>query len=105
MASGPRPAEMDVPTAELEALIVRLARENPRMSFDKIQGELLKLGYAVDRSTVRNGHAVPSPLTSARARTEFLAHLPHPLPNADARLRFLHHRNDRTADPLCLILH
>ena len=39
---------------ELEALIVRLARENPRIGFEKIQGELLKLGYEVDRSTVRN---------------------------------------------------
>ncbi len=29
--------------AELEALIVRLARENPRLGFDKIQGDLLKL--------------------------------------------------------------
>ncbi len=39
---------------ELESLIVRLARENPRLSFNKIQGKLLKLGYEVDRSTVRN---------------------------------------------------
>ncbi len=40
--------------AELEALIVRLARENPRMGYDKIHGELLKLGYTVDPSTMRN---------------------------------------------------
>ena len=29
---------------ELEALIIRLAKENPRWGYDKIQGELLKLG-------------------------------------------------------------
>lgn len=78
MASGPRPAEMDVPTAELEALIVRLARENPRMSFDKIQGELLKLGYAVDRSTVRNvmrrHHFPPAPERGRSSWRTFLNH-------------------------------
>jgi putative transposase len=51
--------------AELEALIVRLARENPRMGYDKIHGELLKLGYSVDPSTVRNvlrrHHLSPAP--------------------------------------------
>lgn len=40
--------------AELEALIVRLARENPWLGFDKIHGELLKLSYTLDPSTVRN---------------------------------------------------
>jgi putative transposase len=48
--SGGRP-RLD---AELEALIVRLAKENPRLGYDKIHGELLKLGYRVDPSTVRN---------------------------------------------------
>src|SRR3954466_10174881 len=51
--------------AELEALIVRLARENPRMGHDKIHGELLKLGYTLDPSTVRNvmrrNHLLPAP--------------------------------------------
>ncbi len=45
-----RPA---VPT-ELEQLIVRLATENPGWGYSKIQGELLKLGLSVSRSSVRN---------------------------------------------------
>src|SRR5512143_1621636 len=51
--------------AELEALIVRIARENPRLGHDKIHGELLKLGYSVDPSTVgnvmRRHHLPPAP--------------------------------------------
>ena len=41
-------------SSELEALIVRLAKENPRWGYGKIQGELLKLGYELSISTVRN---------------------------------------------------
>ena len=40
--------------AELEGLIVQLARENPRMGYDKIHGELLKLGYRLNPSTIKN---------------------------------------------------
>jgi putative transposase len=39
---------------ELEALIVRLARENPRWGYSKIEGELRKLGYQIGRSTIRD---------------------------------------------------
>jgi putative transposase len=39
---------------ELEALIVRLARENSHWGYGKIEGELLKLGFMVSASTVRN---------------------------------------------------
>ena len=39
---------------EKEGLIVRLAKENIRWGYGKIEGELLKLGYRVSISTVRN---------------------------------------------------
>jgi putative transposase len=39
---------------ELEALIVRLAKENTRWGYDKIQGELLKLGHHLSASSIRS---------------------------------------------------
>ena len=39
---------------EIESLIVRLAQENNRWGYAKIEGELLKLGHKVSISTVRN---------------------------------------------------
>ena len=63
---------------DLEALIIRLAHENPRMGYDKIQGELLKLGYEVDRSTVRNvmrqHHLPPAPERGRSSWRTFLNH-------------------------------
>jgi hypothetical protein len=41
-------------SSELEALTVRLAKENPRWGYDKIRGELLKPGYNLSASSVRN---------------------------------------------------
>jgi putative transposase len=35
-------------------LILRLARENPRWGYGKIEGELLKLGFEASRTTIRN---------------------------------------------------
>ncbi len=39
---------------ELEALLLRLAKENPNWGYGKLEGELCKLGYAIGRSTVRD---------------------------------------------------
>ena len=38
----------------LEALLLRLAKENPRWGYGKLEGELLKLGYDIGRSTIRD---------------------------------------------------
>ena len=51
--------------SELEALILRLARENPTWGYGKLEGELLKLGYDIGRSTIREvlkrKHVPPAP--------------------------------------------
>ncbi len=51
---------------EKENLIVRLAKENLRWGYGKIEGELLKLGYKVSITTVRNvldrNGIVPAPV-------------------------------------------
>ena len=39
---------------ELENLILRLAKENPRWGYSKIEGELLKLGFKISCSMIRN---------------------------------------------------
>jgi putative transposase len=41
-------------TKEIEDLIVRMAKENPRWGYGKIQGELLKLNYTISESAVRD---------------------------------------------------
>ena len=64
--------------AELEALTMRLAQENPRWGYDKIEGELLKLGYRVGRSTIRDGlkhQHIPASPTRARQNSTWRSFL------------------------------
>jgi hypothetical protein len=65
---GGRPA---IP-AEIEALILRLARENARWGHRRVQGEVRKLGHPISASTVRAAlrrHRVPPAPQRRRATT------------------------------------
>ena len=50
---------------EIEQLVVRMAEENPRWGYRRIQGALANLGYEIDAITVRNilhrHHMDPAP--------------------------------------------
>ena len=63
---------------DIELLIVRIARENPRMGYDKIQGELLKLSFKIHSSTIKNvlcrHHLLPAPQRGRSSWRTFLKH-------------------------------
>ena len=65
-------------SGEIEALVVRIARENPRMGYGKIEGEMLKLGYVVPKSTIRSilrRHSIPpAPVRGGLSWRTFLNH-------------------------------
>lgn len=57
-------------TPEVRALVLQLAQENPTWGYSRIQGELLKLGLTISRSSVRNvlkrQHIPPAPERTKR---------------------------------------
>jgi putative transposase len=65
-------------TPDIELLIVRIARENPRMGYDKIQGELVKLGFKVHPTTIKNvlrrHNLLPAPHRGRSSWHTFLKH-------------------------------
>jgi putative transposase len=74
---GRRPGRPRTPI-EVEERIVRIARQNPRMGYGKIEGELLKLGFVVPKSTIKailRRHGIPpSPERGASSWRTFLNH-------------------------------
>jgi len=60
----------------LQQLIIRLARENPRWGYQRIKGELLRLGMPVSataiRTTLRRHGVDPAPRPTAMAWRAFL---------------------------------
>jgi putative transposase len=75
---GRRPRKLGRPplAAETRSLITRLARENPRWGYMRIQGELLKLGVSVSATTVatvlRASGLGPAPRRIGPSWSEFL---------------------------------
>ena len=64
--------------AEVEELILRLARQNAGWGYSRIHGELLKLGYQLGRSTVRDvlkRHRVPPAPSRRRQASTWRAFL------------------------------
>ena len=59
--------------AEIEQLVVRMAHENPRWGYRRIQGALSNLGYYIDNTTVRNilrrNHIDPAPIRGKAGMT------------------------------------
>lgn len=92
---------------EMKELIVRLANENPRWGYGKIEGELLKLGLKVSQTTIRgilkrNG-IVPSPVRNGSIGWRHL--MKHYKQRADSGLRFLYSRNTLAQNAIRLFLH
>ena len=74
--SYPHPRGRPGVAAELRALVLRLARENPTWSYRRVHGELCRLGYSIGASTVwailRRAGVAPAPKRSAVAWRQFL---------------------------------
>jgi putative transposase len=71
-----RPPGRSASGADLRALIVRLARENPGWGYRRIQGELARLGVRIAASTVwsilQQSGIEPAPRRSSESWREFL---------------------------------
>lgn len=74
--TGGRPAT----DPEVLALLLRLAKENPAWGYGKLQGELLKLGHTLGRSTIRallQRQQVPPAPERAKQRSSWRTFLNH----------------------------
>jgi putative transposase len=89
---------------DFQQLIVRLARENPRWGYQRIQGELLRLGVQVSataiRTTLRRHRLDPAP---RRASTTWRAFLRQQA--AGPGLRLLHRRHHLARATVRAVLH
>jgi len=90
---------------DVQQLIVRLANENPRWGYQRIEGELLRLGVRVSataiRTTLRRHGIDPVPRRTTTTWRAFLT----PAGRRDRRVRLLHRRHRLAAKAVCAVLH
>lgn len=71
-----RPARRQRGNAELREFVLRLASENPRWGYRRIQGELLKLGFQISHMGVakilRRSRVPPAPRRGQRSWADFV---------------------------------
>ena len=91
--------------ADVRDLVVRLGRENPRWGYQRIRGELLKLGIRVSATTVRTillrAGLDPAPRRAGPTWTP----VPAGTGGGDLGDRLLQRRDDRSQDALRPVLH
>ena len=66
--------------AELEQWILRVARDNPGLGYDKLKGELRKLGFKVSPTTIQivlQRHGLPPALERSRSGSSWRTFLNH----------------------------
>ncbi len=89
--SGGRKPGRPVLAAETRGLIERMARENPRWGYMRIQGELLKLGVGVSATTIatvlRRSGLGPAPRRIGPSWSEFLRAQAQSMLGGDLRSR------------------
>jgi len=94
---------------EIEALVVRFARENRGWGYDRIVGALANLGHQISDQTVGNIPAPAQPRSSARGESQDHLEGVHPVAHRRTRRCGLLHRGSadmvRTGDVLCPVLH
>jgi putative transposase len=87
---------------EVQQLVVRLARENPRWGYQRIHGELLRLGLRVSASSTRRAFRAHSVDPAPRRLVE-LAGVPAPAGHRYLGLRLLHRRHNLVAAGVCAV--
>jgi hypothetical protein len=89
---------------DIQQLIVRLARENPRWGYQRIQGELLRLGIQISataiRTTLRRHRLDPAPRRAATTWRAFLRRQAAGILACD----LLHRRYRLAAAAVCAVL-
>jgi Homeodomain-like domain len=90
---------------EIRALVLRLARENPRWGYQRIAGELNGLGVVVSATTVAKILRQSGLGPVGERSGAVLACLPASAGLEHARGRLLHGRDDLAAAAVCALLH